>query len=99
MEKLYEDNWYQKGQNYQIQGKTKRWYRYQNRVVPVLPNRTHLVPVPIQVVPVPPCRMCLGPVPNIVVPVPQCPKCPDFCSFTYLSPNSYTVSMRTLLND
>ena len=54
MEKLYEDNLYQKGQNQEILGKTMRWYRYQNRVVPVQPNRTHLVPVPIQVVPVPP---------------------------------------------
>ena len=26
-------------------------------------------------------------------------KSPDFCSFAYLSPNSYTVSMGTLLND
>ena len=99
MEKLYEDNWYQKGKNQQIMGKTTRWYQYKNRVVPVPPNRTHLVPVPIQVVPVSRCRMCLVPVPNIVVPVPQCPKCPDFCSFAYLSPNSYTVSMGTLMND
>ena len=67
MEKLYEEKWYQKGQNQQILGKTMRWYRYQNRVVPVPPNRTHLVPVPRQVVPVPQYRMCL-------VPVPQCPK-------------------------
>ena len=67
MEKLYEDNWYQKGQNQQILGKTTRWYRYQNRVVSVPPYRTHLVPVP-------PYRMCLVPVPNIVVVVPQCPK-------------------------
>ena len=78
MEKWYEDNWYQKGQNLQIMGKTTRWYRYQNRVVPVPPNRTQLVSVPIQVVPVPPCRMCLVPVPNRVVSVPQLPKCPDF---------------------
>ena len=26
-------------------------------------------------------------------------KMPRFCSFAHLSPNSYTVSMRTLLND
>ena len=26
-------------------------------------------------------------------------KSPDFCSFEYLSPNSYTVSMGTLIND
>ena len=73
MEKWYEDNWYQKGQNQQILGKTTKWYRYQKRVVPVPPYRTHLVPVPIQVVPVPPSRMCLVPVPNVVVPVPHCP--------------------------
>ena len=78
MEKLYEERWYQKREKEAILGKTTKWYRYQNRVVPVPPNRTQLVPVPIQVVPVPPCRMCLVPVPNRVVPVPHCPKCPDF---------------------
>ena len=72
MEKLYEEKWYQRGQKAAFMGKTTRWYRYQNRVVPVPPYRTHLVPVPRQVVP--PYRMCLVPVPNIVVPVPQCPK-------------------------
>ena len=73
MEKWYEDNWYQKGQNQQILGKTMRWYRYQNRVVQVPPYKTQLVPVQIQVVPVPPYRMRLVPLPNRVVPVPQCP--------------------------
>ena len=68
MEKLYEEKWYQRGQKQQILGKITRWYRYQNRVVPV----------PRQVVPVPPYRMCLVPVPNIVVPVPQCPKAQIF---------------------
>ena len=74
MEKLYEEKWYQKGQDTAILGKTTRWYRYQNRVVPVPLNRTHLVPVPRQVVPLPTYRMCLVQVPNIVVPVPQLPK-------------------------
>ena len=78
MEKLYEDNCYQKMQNQHFWAKTTRWYRYQNRVVPVPPYITHLVPVPRQVVPVPPYRMCLVPVPNIVVPVPQCPKAQIF---------------------
>ena len=68
MEKLYEENWYQKMQNQHFWAKTTRWYRYQNRAVPVPPNRTHLVPVSIQVVPVPPCRLCLVPTPKIVVP-------------------------------
>ena len=71
IEKLYEESWYQKGQKSTFMGKTARWYRYQNRVVPVPLNRTHLVPVPRQVVPVPTYRMRLVPVPNIVVPVPQ----------------------------
>ena len=53
MEKLYEDNWYQKRAKAAFLGKTMRWYRYQNRVVPVPLNRTHLVPVPRQVVLVP----------------------------------------------
>ena len=78
MEKLYEENWYQRGQKPAILGKTTRWYRYQNRVVPVPLNRTHLVPVPRQVVPLPTYRMCLVPVPNIVVPVPQLPKAQIF---------------------
>ena len=78
MEKLYEENWYQKGQKAAFLGKTTRWYRYQNWVVPVRLNRTHLVPVPRQVVPVPTYKMCLVPVPNIVVQVPQCPKAQIF---------------------
>ena len=82
-----------------ISGQITKWYRYQNRVVPVPPYRSQSVPVPIHVVSVPPYRMCMVPVPNRVVPVPHCPKCPDLCSFAYLSPNSYTVSMRTLLDD
>ena len=62
-----------KGQKSAFLGKTARWYQYQNKVVPVPFNRTHLVPVPRQVVPVPTYRMCLVPAPNIVVPVPQLP--------------------------
>ena len=62
MEKLYEEKWYQKGQESAFLGKTTRWYQYQNRVVPVPLNRTHLVPVPRQVVPVPTYEMCLVPV-------------------------------------
>ena len=73
MEKLYEENWYQKMQNQHFWAKTTRWYRYQNRVVPVPLNRNHLVSVPRQVVPVPTYRKCLVPVPNTVVPVPQPP--------------------------
>ena len=99
MEKLYEERWYQKRKKEAILSKTTKRYRYQNRVVLVPPNRTQSVPVPIQVVPVPPYRMCMVPVPNRVVPVPHCPKCPDLCSFAYLSPKSYTVSMGTLMND
>ena len=78
MEKLYEEMGTKRGKNVAFLGKTTRWYRYQNRVVPVPPYRTHLVPVPRQVVPVPPYRMCLVLVPNIVVPVPQCPKAQIF---------------------
>ena len=74
MEKLYEEKWYQRVQELTFLGKTTRWYRYQNRVVPVPPYKTHLVLVP-------PYRMCLVPVPNIVVLVPQLPKCPDFGNF------------------
>ena len=55
MEKLYEEKWYQRGKKAAFLGKTMRWYRYQNRVVPVPLNKTHLVPVPNIVVPVPQC--------------------------------------------
>ena len=53
-------------------------YGQNHEAVPVPPNRTQSVPVPIQVVLVPPYRMCMVPVQNRVVPVPQLPKCPDF---------------------
>ena len=78
MEKLYEEIGTIRGLKAAFLGKTTRWYRYQNRVVPVPLNRNHLVPVPRQVVPVPPYKMCLVPVPNTVVPVPQCPKAQIF---------------------
>ena len=45
--------------------------------VPVPPNRSQSVPVPIQAVLVPPYRMHSVPIPVRAVPVPQCPKCPD----------------------
>ena len=78
MEKLYEEIGTKRGQKAEFLGKTMRWYRYQNTVVPVPLNKTHLVPVPRQVVPVPTYRMCLVPVPNIVVLVPQCPQAKIF---------------------
>ena len=81
MEKLYEERWYQKREKEAILGKTTKWYWYQKWVVPVPPNRTQSVPVPVQVEPIPPYRMCMVPVPNRVVPVPQCPKCPDSYNF------------------
>ena len=99
MGKLYEKNWYQKRQKEAILGKNPKWYRYQNRAVPVPPSRSQSVPVPIQAVPVPPNRTKFVPVPNRVVPVPQCPKCLDFCSFAHLSLNSHTDYIGTLLND
>ena len=74
MEKLYEENGTKRGEQSAFLDKTTRWYRYQNRVVPVPFNRTHLVSVLRQVVPVPTYRMCLVLVPNIVVPVSQLPK-------------------------
>ena len=77
MEKLYEENWYQKRDKEAILEKILRRYQYQDRAVLVPPNRSQLVPVPIQVIPVPPNRIKSVPVPNRVVPVPQCPKCPD----------------------
>ena len=81
MEKLYEERWYQKREKEAILGKTTKWYRYQNRVVSVPPNRTQSVPVPIQVVSVPPYIMCMVPVPNRVVSVPHYPKFPDSYNF------------------
>ena len=55
MEKLYEEKWYQREQEETIMGKNPKWYRYQNRAVPVPPIRSQSVPVPIQAVPVPQC--------------------------------------------
>ena len=78
MEKLYEEIGTKRGQKAAFLSKTTRWYRHQNRVVPVPPYKTHLVPVPRQVVSILPYRMCLVLVPNIVVPVPQCPKAQIF---------------------
>ena len=45
MEKLYEENWYQKWQKEAILGKFPKLYRYQNRAVSVQPNRMQPVPV------------------------------------------------------
>ena len=81
MEKLYEENWYQKMKNQHFCAKTTRWYWYQNRVVPVPLNKNHLVPIPRQVVQVPTYRKCLVSVPNTLVSVPQLPKCPYFGNF------------------
>ena len=53
MEKLYEEISTKRGKKAAFLGKTTRWYRYQNRVVPVPLNRTYFVPIPKQVVPVP----------------------------------------------
>ena len=79
--------------------KIPRLYRYRNRAVPVHPSRSQSVPVPVQAVPVPPNRMQSVPVPIQTVPVSVCPKCPDCCIFTYLSLNSHTDRIGTLLND
>ena len=63
------------------------------------PSRSQPVPVQVQVVPVHPNRMQPVPVQVRGVPVQVCPKCSDCVVFAYLSLNSYTVRMRTLLND
>ena len=96
---LYEEQWYQKREKEAILGNFPKWYRYQNRAVPVPPSRSQSVPVPVQAVPVPPNRTRSVPVPIRAVPVSQCPKCPELCSFAYLSLKSYSVSIGTLLND
>ena len=57
--------------------KLSRLYWYQNKDVPVQPNRMQPVPVQIQVVLVQPNRMQSVPVQVRAVPVLQCPKCPD----------------------
>ena len=92
MGKLYQENWYQEWQKEAILGKFPKWYRYRNKAVPVPPIRGQSVPVPIQAVPVLPSRMQS-------IPIPQCPKCPDCVVFAYLSLNSHTDCIGTLLND
>ena len=50
-------------------------------------------------VPVQPTRGQPIPVQVQGVPIQVCPNCPDCVVFTYLSLNSYTVNIGTLLND
>ena len=64
--------------------------------VPVQPTRGQPVPVQVQPVPVQANRMQLVPVQVQGVPVQVCPDC---VVFAYLSLNSYTVNIGTLLND
>ena len=80
-------------------GKFQKWFRYRNRAVPVPPSRSQTVPVPIQALPVSSNRMQSVPVPIRAVPVLLCPKCSDCYDFSYLSLNSCTDSIGTLLND
>ena len=81
------------GQNFRgYTGTCTGLYRY-------TPSRSQPVPVQVQVVPVHPNRMQPIPVQVRGVPVQVCPKCPDCVVFAYLSLNSYTVSIGTLLND
>ena len=79
--------------------KFPKLYRYRNKAVPVHPNRSQPVLIQVQAVPVHPNRIQLVPVQVKGVPVQVCPKYPDCVVFAYLSLNSYTVSMGTLLND
>ena len=106
MGKLYEEKWYQKWAKISNMGKFPRLYRYRYRVVSVhhsrsqhVPVQVQAVPVQVQAVPVHPNRMQPLPVQVRGVPVKVCRKCPDCAVFVYLSLNSYTVSIRTLLND
>ena len=92
MGKLYKENWYKKWQKEAIMGKFPRVYRYRYRAVPVQPTRGQ--PVPVQA-----NRMQPVPVQVQGVLVQVCQNCPDCVLFAYLSLNSYTVSIGTLLND
>ena len=99
MGKLYKENWYKKWQKEAILGKFPRVYRYRYRAVPVQPTRGQPVPVQVQPVLVHANRMQPVPVQVQGVPVQVCPNCPDCVVFTYVSLNSYTVNIGTLLND
>ena len=92
MGKLYKEKWYKKWQKEAIMGKFPRVYRYRYRAVPVQPTRGQ--PVPVQA-----NRMQPVPVQVQGVPVQVCPNYPDCVVFAYLSLNSYTVNIGTLLND
>ena len=98
MGKLYKENWYKKLQKGAILGKFPRVYRYRYRAVPIQPTRGQPVPVQVQPIPVQANRMQPVPVQVQGVPVQVCPNCPDYVVFTYLSLNSYTANIGTLLN-
>ena len=74
-------------------------YRYRYRGVPVQATRGQLVPIQVQPVPVQANRMQPVPVQVQGVPVQVSPKCQECCVFIQLSPNSYSDSLGTLLND
>ena len=99
MGKLYEENWYKKWQKEAILGKFSMVYRYRYRAIPVQPTRGQPVPVQVQPVSVQANRMLPVPVQVQGVPGTGVPKMPRMLYFVYLSSNSYTVSMGTLLND
>ena len=84
MEKLYEEKWYQKMQNQHF------WAKPRGGTGTTIQNpfgtgtNTSGTSTTIK---------------NVFGTGTTVSKSPDFCHFVYLSPNSYTVSMGTLLND
>ena len=92
MGKWYKENWYKKWQKEAFLGKFPRVYRYRFRAVLVQPTRGQ--PVPVQANRMQPVSVQVQ---GVLVQV--CLKCPDCVVFAYLSLNSHTVSIGTLLND
>ena len=94
------------GKNNKSGQKFRRVYQYMYRGVPVQVTRgqpvpVHVQPVPVHVQPIPVQANGMQHVPVQVqgVPVHVCPKCLECCVFVQLSPNSYTDSLGTLVND
>ena len=80
-------------------GRITHWYWYQTGVVPVPLTRTKVVPVPRQSGTGTNLQNRVGTGTDLNGNVPLLPTALISCIFILLSPNSYTDSIGTLVND
>ena len=76
----------------------ENWYKKWQKVA-ILGKFLRVYRYRYRVVPVQANKMQPVPVQVQGIPVQVCPNCPDCVVFMYLSLNSYTVNIGTLLND